>query len=231
MSFAHVEFCERKDMKRGSKPFEISHADGAGLQKLLTSREHAQLLERVKAHGAADRFHVYMAKETGSDVQLRLCKGAELRSKLMRVVLPIARHDALEPQMLINTDYDCFSPLFDNDHRIVVDYCITFFLTPLYEVPDFMPNLKSIPEPMGTEGNCLLCVIEPNNFEREHMGAAQAAIAKLAQKIPIKRVCSACKMIVDGRLKCSLCRQALYCGQECQKAHWKEHKATCAGCK
>jgi len=39
--------------------------------------------------------------------------------------------------------------------------------------------------------------------------AGGSSAAKLAQKIPIKRVCSACKMIVDGRLKCSLLRTGM----------------------
>jgi hypothetical protein len=30
-----------------------------------------------------------------------------------------------------------------------------------------------------------------------------------------------------GLLKCTGCRQARYCGEACQLAHWKAHKADC----
>lgn len=32
-----------------------------------------------------------------------------------------------------------------------------------------------------------------------------------------------------GKLKCSLCLDAHYCGAECQKRHWRVHKLCCTG--
>jgi hypothetical protein len=31
-----------------------------------------------------------------------------------------------------------------------------------------------------------------------------------------------------GSAVCSVCRQARYCGRECQRAHWEQHKLHCA---
>ena len=41
-----------------------------------------------------------------------------------------------------------------------------------------------------------------------------------------KQPCAKCKIEVGSRL-CSACHQIGYCSRECQKAHWKVHKAWC----
>ena len=38
--------------------------------------------------------------------------------------------------------------------------------------------------------------------------------------------CGACSKVTNGRKKCARCRQ-MYCGRECQEAHWPLHKAFC----
>lgn len=44
-----------------------------------------------------------------------------------------------------------------------------------------------------------------------------------------KDVCDACrKSFVGGIMKCSVCKNARYCTASCQRAHWPEHKKTCA---
>ena len=43
-----------------------------------------------------------------------------------------------------------------------------------------------------------------------------------------KMKCSFCGTHSDALKKCSRCRKAQYCGQSCQKEHWKEHKMTCS---
>ena len=32
----------------------------------------------------------------------------------------------------------------------------------------------------------------------------------------------------DKLLQCSRCHMEFYCGRECQKRHWKQHKKECA---
>ena len=41
-------------------------------------------------------------------------------------------------------------------------------------------------------------------------------------------MCDGCGGPGDGLLhRCSRCWSAFYCGEECQKAHWRAHKAVC----
>jgi hypothetical protein len=41
------------------------------------------------------------------------------------------------------------------------------------------------------------------------------------------RACHACFKTEANMLKCGLCLKAYYCTKECQKSHWRQHKATC----
>lgn len=44
--------------------------------------------------------------------------------------------------------------------------------------------------------------------------------------------CTHCKKVHEQKLnKCSACKMAAYCDQECQKKDWKEHKQICADLK
>lgn len=39
--------------------------------------------------------------------------------------------------------------------------------------------------------------------------------------------CFACGALTPAMLKCAACKVATCCSKECQKSHWKAHKATC----
>ena len=41
------------------------------------------------------------------------------------------------------------------------------------------------------------------------------------------RHCLFCLKQVEGSLRCSKCRTALYCGRDCQEKHWPVHKNIC----
>ena len=41
------------------------------------------------------------------------------------------------------------------------------------------------------------------------------------------RHCLYCLKQVEGSLRCSKCRTALYCGRVCQEKHWPAHKNIC----
>lgn len=36
-----------------------------------------------------------------------------------------------------------------------------------------------------------------------------------------------CSVYSNNMKKCGKCKSARYCGQDCQKSHWREHKKTC----
>lgn len=39
--------------------------------------------------------------------------------------------------------------------------------------------------------------------------------------------CARCQQPLTAPKQCSKCKTTTYCGRECQKAHWKSHKANC----
>lgn len=41
-----------------------------------------------------------------------------------------------------------------------------------------------------------------------------------------RKLCAGCA-IADGMKRCSICKAVNYCSEECQRAHWLEHKRTC----
>ncbi len=41
------------------------------------------------------------------------------------------------------------------------------------------------------------------------------------------RACAACGSAREGLLRCKRCSSAFYCGSECQRRHWPEHKLQC----
>ena len=43
----------------------------------------------------------------------------------------------------------------------------------------------------------------------------------------MKKSCLCCLKKVEGSLRCSKCRTALYCSRECQLKHWPVHKNIC----
>eukprot|EP01083_Nonionella_stella_P198291 728158_1 len=48
-------------------------------------------------------------------------------------------------------------------------------------------------------------------------------------EVPDYPPCDVCGKEFEGKLRCSMCHCAFYCGQECQKADWKKkHKKECA---
>ena len=52
------------------------------------------------------------------------------------------------------------------------------------------------------------------------------SIAAIEHTETKKQPCSHCKVEAGTKL-CSACRQVGYCSGDCQKAHWKAHKAEC----
>jgi hypothetical protein len=53
------------------------------------------------------------------------------------------------------------------------------------------------------------------------------APAKQTEYLEAKQHCSNPGCDGAGIKKCTSCKQARYCGEPCQYAHWKAHKADC----
>ena len=234
-----IEFCSRSKLQRGVEPMTRPlNMDGTGMAALLNSRAHAHLRERLHAAKSSDFVVYVVAQELGEgDALLRRCSGSELRTKLRSVVLPIAgeRHGVMQPQMML--DGMTYAPMLDNDNDIVVPYLVSFFLTPLEN--DALPKtltmksaeLLMIDCKKNQKGQQIVCTLQPNVLERSGPFAADAIMCLLSQQFPVRHTCGGCGMVVDGRLKCALCKQTVYCGKACQRAHWSNggHKHLCDG--
>lgn len=52
----------------------------------------------------------------------------------------------------------------------------------------------------------------------------------MSETVPLKtsvKVCRNCQKESTDLLRCSKCREANYCDQECQKKDWQSHKSYC----
>ena len=227
-SMATIEYFMRSQLERGVRPMKESNIDGTGMAALLKSRAHTHLRERLHTAKSSD-FVVFEA--TDNNLMLRRCMGPELRRKLLHVVLPLAneRQSCLEPQAILNQHFPpTYAPIYDN----LVPYLVSFFLTPLKaeELPKTLTVESAKLLNFGPQSSDqLVCVLQPNIQERpDSMLATDAIMSVLSQQIPVRHICGGCEMVVDGRLKCSACRRAVYCSKACQKAHWSNgHKHEC----
>ena len=51
--------------------------------------------------------------------------------------------------------------------------------------------------------------------------------SNINSNINSNRHCLYCLKVVEGSLRCSKCRTALYCNRDCQLKHWPVHKNSC----
>ena len=68
---------------------------------------------------------------------------------------------------------------------------------------------------------------------KESMTNIESEVRKATGKIfDFGNICAQCGGSGQGKLShCGKCKRAQYRSRECQRAHWKEHKANCtAGC-
>ena len=72
---------------------------------------------------------------------------------------------------------------------------------------------------------------EISNSIRRHSSSHSTFVKKKSMKTDKKhacgRYCLYCLKAVEGSLRCSRCRTALYCGTECQLKHWPVHNNSC----
>ncbi len=53
--------------------------------------------------------------------------------------------------------------------------------------------------------------------------------AKLKDNVFVEKLCSTCGVGMGGErlFSCRGCGRAYYCGKQCQRMHWQEHKEGC----
>jgi hypothetical protein len=65
-------------------------------------------------------------------------------------------------------------------------------------------------------------------FDREtHKFMTKSAARKSLPTEPDSSICHSCRQLFRQLRRCDGCHAVRYCSAECQKAHWKEHKAAC----
>jgi hypothetical protein len=66
-----------------------------------------------------------------------------------------------------------------------------------------------------------------SEFTAAALSNSLGASAEQTAYLEAKTHCSSFGCSGAGVLKCTGCKQARYCGEACQLAHWKAHKADC----
>ena len=97
---------------------------------------------------------------------------------------------------------------------------------------DSLPSSSLSKRNAEGEERHLMCVIENHVDIRamqrtNHMSPMCQFVLSIGTCVHLSLRCWGCKRLVCGRTKCSGCRRALYCNRQCQKNHWKSHRASC----
>ena len=84
-------------------------------------------------------------------------------------------------------------------------------------------------------GNVIACLVQgvygvrlPDGFSRHAMNVGdriERSGDQASRTEPYDRTCVVCNE--PARSKCKGCLSVRYCGRDCQRSHWKEHKAVC----
>ena len=67
--------------------------------------------------------------------------------------------------------------------------------------------------------------VSPAAVKREGEGGEEESSAKRAKMAP--RVCQLCGKEAAKMKKCSVCKLARYCSEECQLGDWEKHQKSC----
>jgi hypothetical protein len=79
----------------------------------------------------------------------------------------------------------------------------------------------------GADPQTLIVVAPGNTRTAADASRVSSASAEQTAYLVAKTHCSNTGCSGAGIMKCTRCRQARYCGEQCQLAHWKVHKADC----
>jgi len=153
-------------------------------------------------------------------------------SSIRTILMDEARYE------LLMKVFSCFasrtitsSPKGCGQDAVLVEHNIDQYFTraviyPLYSDPDIYV------EKMGISNTIQEHLMQRFSGNAPH-DESSSAISSLQKSQNSKdgtndTKCSYCGTQVDALKKCSRCGNTQYCGQDCQKKHWKEHKLICS---
>jgi hypothetical protein len=187
---------------------------------------HKDLLRELKSTYEPEFWQILCSREGGNDVTCVVCK-KERATKLHHGFFSF-----LNPDAVGGLGRDGLLMYGVSIWDIVVPVCGSSF--PKTEV-----NEKGVEEQVPTT-----CMKEAEAIGRTFIGRVWGG--KPLEKVGVK--CQGCGKVYDGNplandlvgeedwgrpmrielKRCTGCKSVGYCGRECQKRHWREHKLSCA---
>ena len=203
---------KRSAITRDTRFADEDEFSPAGVEKIIRSHAHQALLCDIGK--ARTGLRIFMASAHNS-ADVKEIQNPGTKERLAKyLTLITANPQRLQPQAMCNTKEKTFVPIFDDD----------------YDHPKLGARLgvakagdKTLFSFFPLADGELACTINVNanpfvdSFMSTH--GKQFSFATVC--------CAACGIVTDGRLKCSACRRAIYCGRACQATHWPTHKACC----
>lgn len=84
--------------------------------------------------------------------------------------------------------------------------------------------IAAMPPEQAVRVNTLLAKFKE---AKDKFNAMSASTPGYISKDAVGGTCSHCHKQVEVLNRCSACKSVAYCGKECQKEDWKNHKAVC----
>ena len=196
---------------------ESTHFSPAGVNRLLTSKPLHDLFRRMRDKPEPDRLIIH----TPVLAEMKRIDKMQGKAKNRRAALLVAMRVGMDmgeltSNVVTESEHETFVPVlsddFENAEAVVrlglakEGDCVQF---------SFFPHM---------EVGKLACMISINDVR----ACASGIVTRRGLGASYKQWCCAgCNIVTDGRLKCSVCRSAIYCSKACQKSCWGEHRLFC----
>ena len=176
------------------------HTSPLFVVNLQKSKAHLDFIHRIRTV-SAETLVVFCTISDGTIGELN----AESMTDMLPAILNVAKEDLFSSFLIRHVEKNFI-------RLCTTDDCMAHPASPSKTVISFFCHKN------GKIG----CMV--NSHANQHV---MEFIEYNAEEVEITTICVGCGMIVDGRLKCAVCR-AYYCGKECQRANWAIHKHHCA---